>query len=587
MNVSDSHEGADGVGNLARQYRRLGRDVSAAADGDARACCRRRAARGAEGVSHTGLMAAHGAARPCGERDGAGHLGVSYEEALDGGATDGGEDDGVRLLQEVVDVDGRAVEAGGVQGVDEGCLDGEDARVLVHLAVQPSTHAVKIGELVRDAVVEGDVCDGRVDDAHGVDDTLDSKRVVGPEDSERVPREVVELVDVEAGAARVHEVDEEALGLGPAARGREWLVRVQAANEDTHERDVGGEGRRKVAHGVVGEDTVQESNAHGLVRPAVADELFKEVGEGAVAEVVHESGDLDAEHVVVVDAGRVEPLQVARGDTAQVRDAERVFSAGVRRRRVDKGAHAQLPDAVEAVEDASAGDGGKERWEPHVAVHAVCDTELHFFFCKRLYQSGDTPAGGTNQSRITLTPIVPMPWLVLPLDVDLPVQEVDTAEMPPPPPPPSPVPAPPKTLTPPDVGPVASVPVVGRRVVDSMSTTTRRLVASVSVARRSICAAVPSSGRRTLLVAIPLLTLCLLLLASRAHLTTVTWMPSTSGHQPGTRTRRVQRIATAGSAAALGFAVGLPSVPGVVDNIVLGLVSGLGTYFGGCDCDDA
>ena len=45
-----------------------------------------------------------------------------------------------------------------------------------------------------------------------------------------------------------------------------------------------------------------------------------------------------------------------------------------------------------------------------------------------------------------------------------------------------------------------------------------------------------------------------------------------------------RRVATAGSAAALGFAVGIPSVPGILDNIVLGVVSGLGTYFAPCDC---
>ena len=54
---------------------------------------------------------------------------------------------------------------------------------------------------------------------------------------------------------------------------------------------------------------------------------------------------------------------------------------------------------------------------------------------------------------------------------------------------------------------------------------------------------------------------------------------------PSPRPARARRIATAGTAAALGFAVGLPSVPGVIDNILLGLVSGLGSYFGSCDCD--
>ena len=51
-----------------------------------------------------------------------------------------------------------------------------------------------------------------------------------------------------------------------------------------------------------------------------------------------------------------------------------------------------------------------------------------------------------------------------------------------------------------------------------------------------------------------------------------------------TRThRKATRVLTAGSAAAVGFAVGIPSMPGILDNIVLGLLSGVGTFFS-CDC---
>lgn len=46
-----------------------------------------------------------------------------------------------------------------------------------------------------------------------------------------------------------------------------------------------------------------------------------------------------------------------------------------------------------------------------------------------------------------------------------------------------------------------------------------------------------------------------------------------------------RRVAAAGSAATLGFAVGIPSVPGVLDNVLLGLVSGAGVLFApSCDC---
>jgi len=45
-----------------------------------------------------------------------------------------------------------------------------------------------------------------------------------------------------------------------------------------------------------------------------------------------------------------------------------------------------------------------------------------------------------------------------------------------------------------------------------------------------------------------------------------------------------RRAMAASAAAAVGFAVGIPSVPGILDNIVIGLLSGVGSYFSPCAC---
>ena len=176
---------------------------------------------------------------------------------------------------------------------------------------------------------------------------------------EGVARQVVELVDVDAVALVVHDVEEEALRLeiGPEV-GRPRLLVAQAVDEGRHETqprvgvlEIVGE---LDPVGWVFDELPEDGLTHALVRPlgegsrllglalccelppVLVDELLEHVAERPVPDIVHESRQLHAQDVFVIDAQlRLAGSQVHGRHACQVSHSYRVLLASVVGRRKD------------------------------------------------------------------------------------------------------------------------------------------------------------------------------------------------------------------------------------------------------------
>mmetsp|Transcript_29424 Transcript_29424/g.68525 ORF Transcript_29424/g.68525 Transcript_29424/m.68525 type:complete len:258 (-) Transcript_29424:240-1013(-) len=179
--------------------------------------------------------------------------------------------------------------------------------------------------------------------------------VFTPEGAVHVALEVVEFVDVQPALDVVHDLIEEVL-----LRRTPLPIRCLGAHDGFFdENEVGLRERKRggLPRGFPRERDVDlvllqkiPEHAHGvvLVAPAVElllhwvgfwerlrqplEERLELVGEGPVPKVVHESCDLDAEDVDVVDPEiRLRLLDLSRHLGRLVRDAQRVLEARVRR----------------------------------------------------------------------------------------------------------------------------------------------------------------------------------------------------------------------------------------------------------------
>ena len=177
----------------------------------------------------------------------------------------------------------------------------------------------------------------------------------------------------------------EALGRGPTHLGlRPGPARVEPAHEEAHEGKVRGRARGRgevrghVQFRVGAEEIREQAQAHVLVRPRLAGAAavavhvdLVQVRERAVAEVVHEARELDAQDVVVVHPVRVARAELPRERGGEVRDAEGVLAPRVRRGRVHERAAPQLADAVEAKKVGRGRDGRREGRQLDLPVDSV------------------------------------------------------------------------------------------------------------------------------------------------------------------------------------------------------------------------
>ena len=201
----------------------------------------------------------------------------------------------------------------------------------------------------------------------------------------RVARKVVKLVDVDRVAPVGDNLGEPRRERAAAARGRRARGGAAAAAVPARGDQVLDAaqvlGRRRVGvEVVVVHDVVEHLRGHRLVLPAgdaeAAEELaLKDVGEGAVAEVVAEARELDDAQVGALNGvSQLRALggpELVREAAREVRDAERVLEAVVARAGEDVVGRAELLEAAQALELARVEDRGAGGVEAEAAVDRV------------------------------------------------------------------------------------------------------------------------------------------------------------------------------------------------------------------------